>query len=312
MARFINNMFGIGSNKTPSIEKDVQSFRDETGLSTRQLDWGLWFIRHRKKTVVAAVWLLGLLGAATIAYSLYSVGHYFIVGRAQDLELYKELNAPVGRPEGITELPLSYGSPAVYPASGNRYDIAVAVTNPNERGTAYFSYYFTLGDQKIGQTNSFILPGETKYLLALGQTLPGVGSMPGLMIENYSVKRIDSHQISDWEAYRRSHLDLQIENATYVPGSQSGLSEKISVGELDFTVTNRSPYGYQDARFIILLKSGDAVVGVGDYHMQNFRSGETRTPQLLWPGTLPSVTTIEIIPDIDILDPNIYMRYSHL
>lgn len=297
--------------KKESIDKDVRDYRDEVGLSTRQLDWGLRLVRYRKTFVIFAIWFLTGAGIGTLGYSLYSFGHYLIVGRAEDQQVYQDLSAtPLPAPNKSFDAQLSYPAPRILLNAGSRGDVVVPVTNPNPRSAAYFNYHFLVNGAAIGGRSDFILPGETKYLLALGQEIPAGSTDAQLVIENYSLKRVDAHAVPDWAAYRAQRMDFRISDARFVPGTSSGLSEKLSVGEMSFTIANASAYGYRNLRLIILLKSNGEVVAANDYVLENFRSGETRSPRLSWTGNVPPVNQVEVIPDLDILDSGIYLPYS--
>lgn len=299
--------------KQTKAEADIPAYRDESGLSTRRLDWGLRFIRHRKTVVVFLIWFLIGAGVGTLGYSLYSFAHYLIVGRAQDQKVYEDLTAtPLPIPGRTLDAPLSYPQARILLNAGTRGDIIVPVTNPNTRSAARFDYFFRVNGGEIGRRSDYILPGETKYLLALGQPLAAGTSEAELVIENYGLKRVDAHAIPDWAAYRAERINFAISDARFVPGASSGLSEKVSVGEAGFTIVNRSPYGYRRLRLILLLKNNGDVVGANEYIIENFRSGETRSPRISWTGNIPVVSQVEVIPDLDILDANSYLKYTNL
>jgi len=64
-----------------SNEKKVVDFRDEAGLSTRRLDIGLWYVRHRRFFVIVGIAILALTAASTVGYSLFLFFDYIFVGR---------------------------------------------------------------------------------------------------------------------------------------------------------------------------------------------------------------------------------------
>ncbi len=297
--------------KKNSIDSEVRDYRDEDGLSTRQLDWGLRFIRYRKTAVVFLIWFLAGAGIGTLGYSLYSFAHYLIVGRAQDKQVYEDLTTqPLTSSGRSTDVPLSYPQPLVLANAGSRGDIVVPVTNPSLRSVARFDYHFVVNGVDTVSRRDFILPGEMKYLSALGREMPAGTSDVSLVIENYSLQRIDAHTIPDWNAYRSQRLNFAIADTVFVPGTSSGLTEKVNVNEMSFSITNNSPYGYRSLRLILILKSGGQVVAANDYTLENFRSGEKRSPRLGWSGNLPRVDSIEVVPDLDLLDTSAYLKYS--
>jgi hypothetical protein len=291
----------------------LRNYRDVEGLSTRRLDFGLWYIRNRKKFFIALVIILALTAAGTIGYSLWQFSSYLIFGIPQDKQNYLDLTSSTSLITNKVNLGsnISYSEARVLAGHDGKYDVVAAVTNANARLSVALSYAFEVNGQKIGATQDFVLPGDTKYLMALSQDIPG-GSTANLIIEQTNFIRLDRHKIADWEQYRSERLNFVIENAKFTPSFESGLSEKISLGQLDFKVTNNSAYGYKVVPLAILLKSQGSIVAVNRYIINNFRSGEEKTVQLSWPGRLPNVNEVEILPDINIVDDNVYLKYSSL
>lgn len=297
----------------PQLEDRVRRFKDAEGLSTRQLDFGLWYIRNRKKFFITLIVFLALTAAGTIGYSLYQFSSYLIVGIKQDNQNYLDLTSATSLITNKVNIGsnISYSEVRVLPGKDNSSDLVAAVTNANPMLLVKLKYSFEVNGQKIGTTEEFVLPQDTKYLMALSQNVPSNGSA-NLIIEQTNFIRVDRHKVSDWSQYRLDRLNFLIEHAKFTPGTDSGLSEKISLGQLDFKITNHSAYGYGTVPLTIILKSQGEIVAVNRYRIDNFRSGDQRTAQLSWPGRLPVVTEVEILPDINVLDDSVYMKYSSL
>lgn len=301
-------------SKKDSLDSRINEYRDTSGISTRRLDVGLWYLRHRKKFIVIFIAVLALTAASTIGYSLYKFSDYVFFGRFEDQKIYLELTSGSSFVTSKTNAGnnLSYSEVRILPSSANRHDVVAAVTNTNDRSVVNISYYFDINGEKIGAAQDFIFPGDTKYLMALGQSITAVNPRANLVIEDVSFGRIDRHAISDWAKYRADRLDFLIKDAVFKAGVESGLSEKVSLGELNFDITNQSAYGYKTVKLAILLKSRGEVAAATYYWLDNFRSGENRQIRLTWPGHLPVIDQVDIVPDINILDDNVYLRYSSL
>lgn len=299
--------------KNPQLDERLKHYRDVEGLTTRQLDFGLWYIRNRKKFFITLVILLTLTAVGTVGYSLYQFSSYLIFGISQDKQTYLDLTSATSLVTNKVNLGsnISYSEARVLSGHDTSYDLVAAVTNANPWLLVRVSYYFEVAGQKIGKAESFVLPNDTKYLTALGQSIPA-NSLANLVIEQTTFIRLDRHKISDWEQFKLEHLNFLIQNAKFTPGVDSGLSEKINVGQLDFSITNNSAYGYNSVPLVLLLKSQGSIVAVNRYIINNFRSGEEKKVQLSWPGRLPSVSEVEILPDINITDDSVYLKYSSL
>lgn len=294
-----------------TTEGRVREYRDEAGVSTRRLEAGLWYVRHRKLFFILIIIILAATAAGTLGYSLYKFGAYYLVERQQQHQNYLELTSGTSLVTNKSNAGgnLTYSDVRVLPGSDGEADIIAAVTNTNARSIISFTYYFDVNGEKLGAGNDFVFPGDTKYLMAFRQKA-AANSAANLVIENLSFRRLDLHVVGNWEQYQAERLNFLIENAVFTPGQESGLSEKITLGELSFQITNQSGYGYKTANLAILLKSGGGIAAVNRYRLDNFRSGETRSVRLSWPGRLPHIDQVDIVPDIDILDENNYLRYS--
>ena len=297
-----------------SDEKKVVDFRDEAGLSTRRLDIGLWYVRHRRFFVIIGIAILALTAASTVGYSLYKFSDYIFVGRQQEQQNFLELTSggSLITNRSNTGNNLSYSDVKILSGINDQSDILAAVTNSNTRSLINFSYYFNVNGEKVGGSNDFIFPGDTKYVMAIGVKLSAPNPTATLVIGNISYSRLDRRAIGDWDQYRSSHINFLIEQAAFVPASDSGLSEKVSLGELTFHITNQSAFGYKNVPLSILLKSGGNIIAINRYQLNDFRSGEARNVRLTWPGKYSGIDQVEITPDLNILDEDVYLKYSSL
>ncbi len=302
----------ILKSKEKLPQEEISTFRDESGVSTRRLEFGLWYIRHRKHFVIGVIIFLSLTSFSTLSYSIYNFSYYVIVGRDQDTQLYKDLTSsgnqlvrrePVGSYLSTSEVTLLLNQ-------NNQADIVGKVSNANPRAVLNFSYYFNVSGEQIGAGKSFVLPGDTKYVMALNQKLSSVQSGAELVVTDISYTPMPREIIPQWQEFRADRLRLSVEDAAFIPGQDSGLSEKISLGELHFTITNQGGYSYKQLPLAIVLRMGDRIVSVSQYFLENFRSGEKKSIRISWPGSWSGINQIEIIPDINILDENVYLQYS--
>ncbi len=294
-----------------SSDSRLKNYRDEAGLSTRRLEAGLWYVRHRKLFIFLIIFILGATALGTLGFSLYKFGHYYFVERQQQQQNFLELTSGTSLITNKSNAAgnLSYSEVRVLPGVDNSSDIIAAVTNTNTRSIINFSYYFDVNGTKVGAGSDFVFPGDTKYLMAFKQNVPA-NAFANLIIENFAFKRVDLHTVGNWEQYQSDRLNFQIENAVFAAAPQSGLSEKISLGELSFKITNKSGFGYKAADLDILLKSAGTIAAVNRHRLENFRSGESRTIRISWPGRLPTIDQVDIVPDVNILDEGVYLKYS--
>lgn len=299
---------------TPSRSKiaNISHFRDEAGVSTEELETGLWFITHRKHFIIGLVVVLSLVSLITWSYSLYRWGDYLFFGMSQD-EVFRQHLTQEGGIIHIENRGIGYlviGDTTMILNPDNTVDCIAQVENTNSRGILTFDYYFDINGQQVGRGREFVLPGDSKHLLALDEEASAQGGNTNLVVENMSLQRLEAEVATHWEDYRADRLNFQVSEPKFIPGQISGLSEKLSLGEVNFKITNAGGYGYKEARLVVLLKSGSRIVGATYYYLQNFRSGDIKDVRFTWAGAVPTVSQVEIIPDINLLDENVYLRYS--
>ncbi len=258
-------------NTEQQLAEEVEKYKDVEGLTTKKLNFGLWYVKHRqffKKIIIAC---LIAVSAVSWSYTLYGLAYYVVRGMDEDELLVRQLlQTNIVSHDYLTQIgaqDLRHFPVNVLMSANNKYDLAARVQNINERWYAEFDYYFLAGGEpaspspsdkpsqdgsqggpaslqggKIGLAHSFILPMEEKYLMALSQEFgrqdAGVSrSKPNnvqLVIENLSWSRINRHKIPDWQDYKNSRLNIIVKDIKFIPASQSKLSE----GE---TSTSRLP-----------------------------------------------------------------------
>lgn len=296
----------------PRKSGSIAGFRDEVGVTTRHLDFDLWLITHRRHFIITVVAFLSLIGVVTWGYSLYHWGEYLIVGQQQDENLRQALGAETTlyHDSGRTTGYLKVGEVEVMAHGPTEVDFIGSVMNTNLRGIITFDYYFDVNGQRVGAGQDFVLPGDSKYVLALAQPVSVQGNNAILVIENLSLKRLPPEIAQDWQYFREERLNFVISEAKFIPGQINGLSDKVSLGQISFNLTNAGAYGYKNARFIVLLKSGNRIVGATPYYLQNVRSGDNKTVSFTWYGAVPTVSQVEVIPDINPFDDSVYLKYS--
>lgn len=284
---------------------DLNNYRDSSGVSLRSMDFGLWFAENRKKFIKMTIIFLIVLSAFFFIYSSYNYIIYFISGdpNAQ----ITDANSPISPRKITSDLEIS---PLQSFSSGGHYDLAAKLKNPNDKFMASFQYCFSQNGKNLACGENFILPKEEKYVLSLAQDLSDGSGGLSFQISNVFWRRIDAHKIPEWSAFLTNHLDFPVTGLNFYSAAQSGLSDKVNLNTVEFSINNKTPYSYYEVPLDILLFNGSDLVGVQKSIMENYLTGETRAIKLSWAGDLPSVTRTEVKPDINILDDNVYLKYQ--
>ena len=299
-----------GAEKT-----DINRYRDPDGLSVQKMTVGLWYVEHRRIFVTAVVLSLLLTGAVSWGYTFFHVIAYVAVGLKQDRIMTEELVRPIliGHDYlveiGARDLQFEHVQ-ALKGEEEGMYDVFAQVRNPNKRHIATLDYYFSAGEETFGKASAFVLPEESKYLMALGQSVGRPFGEFRLHVQKVGWRRVNAHTIPDWPAHRDDRLDISIENIIYTPAAETTLAEKLNLNDLKFTVINNTAYNYQRADFNILLVKSGKIIGVHKYILNKFGSGETHDISMTWPGSFGRVDRVMIIPEIDIMNENNYYKFE--
>lgn len=284
---------------------DLKNYSNESGVSLKRMNFGLWIAEHRRRIIKTVIISLILLSAFFFIYSSYSYIVYFISGDPNAELINNNLSFAARQ---VTS-DLQTAPPQVFDNDGHS-DLAIQVTNPNSKFMANFSYCFKQGDQDIACGRSFILPSENKNILALARDFSGSRSELSFHISDIFWRRIDAHQIPDWAVFFSQRLDFAFSDMKFASAAMSGLSDKVNLSTFDFSIKNQTAYGYYEAPLNIFLYSGSEIVAVNRYILQNFLPGETRSVKISWPGRFNAVNRTEVIPDINIMDDSVYLKYQ--
>lgn len=214
----------------------------------------------------------------------------------EDLRSYTVANAA----SEITVNPVS-----IFSIGDQRQDFYTEISNPNDDWWAQFTYRFIHEGGSTSEEAGFLLPGQSKPVVALA--VPTDTQVKGAVFELSNLKwhRINRHDISDYQTWQDDRLLMEITDAAFT--RETGFAKE-AFGRTTFKVYNRTAFGYHDPSFIVLLKRGTSVVGVNRATMKSIGPGERTEVSLNWFGTLPAVSSVEVVPDIDVFDPSVYQR----
>ncbi len=299
-------------DKNENKEKvDINRYQDLEGLSTKKLNFGLWFVNNRKRFVTATIVILILLSAGFFFYSGYHYTYYLLEGKDNDEQLLNELSRyePVSLEYKLknSARDLQFYKVETFSVDGS-YDLVAKISNPNDKYYANYSYCFVENDIELACDEGFIFPLESKYLLALAierEYRPQVQ----LRMKSIGWTRVNLHKYPDWESHYNDRLNFTVSDIRFKPARKSALSENLSLDVLEFEISNDTAFGYWQVPLNIVLFSGNQIVGVNRHVLDGFISGETRSARLVWSGNITSANEVQVIPTLDIVDESIYIKY---
>jgi len=147
--------------------KGLKNYQPVYGPTTKQLEWGLWWIEHKNTLKRILTGTLIFLNVIFWVYSLFYLGEYVYSGILQDKVLARAaIKSDVinhKRTLDVGALPLNLGNVQVFRGLDTQtYDLSVETSNPNDDWYAEFDYFFTVGQNTTDVQKEFIMPKETK------------------------------------------------------------------------------------------------------------------------------------------------------
>lgn len=283
-------------------ENRLRSYKDPSGVSWREMNFGLWIAEHRRLiTRVITVFLI-LLSAFFFIYSTYAYIIYFVRGPI-DNQVENQVLSPR---KVVDDLILE---PVRALARGGDYDLVLKINNPNDNFWADFRYCFYQDETQLECNNSFILPSEEKYVMLLASKITSSTGV-SFKIEDIFWSRVNRRAIPDWPLFLAERIDFVVSDIQFLNASRSGLSELVKFNTLEFSIYNHSAYNYFEAPLEILLYSGSQLVGVEWHLVNNFMAGETRAVKISWPGDIGNVDDVKITPRIHVIKDDVYLKYG--
>lgn len=268
----------------------------------------LWWVEHRAFlrrlgiilfiALDAVLLLFGgwhLLDAFAVSYDAEQNAVLRVVAYGQsDLHAYTAANA-------ADDLEQSDGR--VISIGNSRYDLYTTLTNPNDDWWAEFEYSFTVGDESTDVQEGFVLPSEEKPIAELAVESTSPIQSASLKIENLRWHRIDHHAVPDYPTWSSDRLNFSISTSSFEKETRF---DGETFGRTTFTVENDTAFSYYDVGLFVLLLRGNSVVGVNRTSLSSLESGVEAEVTVNWFGTLPSVSQVQVIPELNIFDLEVY------
>ena len=268
----------------------------------------LWWVEHRALLkrigliafaaldvlmLIFAFW--NLLSAFAIRYGAEESAVLRMVALGQaDLHAYTSANAAKD---------IEQNSVRIFSIGDQRYDLYATIVNPNTDWWAEFSYAFSYNDTQTETRTSFVLPSQEKPVTELAVSSGVPISDAVFVISNIEWHRIDHHVIADYPTWSDDRLNIEVRDPSFV--TEKRLDGEV-YGRTIFTIENHAAFSYYDVGLYVVLKRGSSVVGVNRTTLSTLGTGEEKEVTVNWFGTLPSVSQVEVIPELNIFDLEVY------
>ncbi|MFA6193929.1 MAG: hypothetical protein WC726_03665, partial [Parcubacteria group bacterium] len=222
-----------------------------------------------------------------VIFGLIGTGFYYLSRTAptctDKIQNQKETGTDCGGPcAACQEMPnaenLKVIEKAIVPGEAGKYDALVRITNPNSRlGAAKFDYSFNFldGSGKIVAKSigtNFILPGQTKYVLAFNLS-------PETIPESLDFE-ISSFEWSKFLEYEEPDIAIYSKEFSLAGGGEIGFAK------LQAKMRNQSGYDFRQIteKSVIRNSNGDPVA-INQTGFNDVRMNEEREINFNWSST---------------------------
>lgn len=182
-----------------------------------------------------------------------------------------------------------------------KYDLFSRIFNPNnDFGSGNFNYEFDLkdaGGTSLGKFSgeSFILPGEEKYLVATNVPSGTVPSEINLTIQNVKWEEFVNYEKPQLKIINRNYLETS---------SGVGFSEAFGL------LKNESPFDFSTIKINMILKdSSGKIVALNSTVINTVKTGESRDFKALWLNRFPGeVENVEFQTEVNVFDSEAFAK----
>jgi len=187
--------------------------------------------------------------------------------------------------DAVTTLPL-----------GLKTDFVSRITNINEGRWGDFEYRFVWSGGETPWTKSFILPLDSKYLLALGNDTDVFAGV------TYEMRDMQWHSLTQEQKERYAVIrgSVVTVNATFVPNVNKELTG-VPISGVELLMENRSPFDFQDIQLTVILTNGLQPTAVNRATISRLERGEQKLVRTRWDQVIGG-GKVQVEVDVNYLD----------
>jgi hypothetical protein len=270
----------------------------------KQLGFAYWYVTH--KLLLKNILIAGLIvfDVCLIAFNLYIL----ILNLGVNQKSYQQnlasliMTNPNYAASRLSMLPqaIQVGQINSY-ANMDKNDIVAEIVNPNASWLATFDYQFKVGSGATESRRGFIFPGESKKIVALAVADGGA-------VSDLAILNVKWQKLLDFADVYKQKFNFDIKNIKYIPPGELGLGQAISVSRVTFDARNNTAYDFNNVNFVLLLNASGQIAAVNLANSGEFLSGKTMQLESTFFQRLPRITSVEILPEVNIFDPSVFLR----
>ena len=284
------------------IKSIVKNMPNQEQLINKRIDISYWFVTHKILLRNILIVLLIIVELCLFAYIAFLLIFNLVIAKKDYQAILQDLSSNSADYSSLKSVTLPQGIKVVRLESytnNDNFDIMAEIANPSTKWWAKFDYQFQINKEFTALRTGFILPGEQKTLLDLNVKNGDAAS--NLVFQNIKwFKELDFFNL----VQERYLFDIQ--NILYIPAKELGVGDKTAISRASFEVTNNTAFSYTNLNLLVFLKSGDQTVGINQVSSGVLKSQQTKKLEVTFFQPLPRITSVDIIPEVNILDKAVY------
>ncbi len=280
----------------------------DAGLSNKGLTFGVWFVQHKPVLKTIGLLLLLIIAIPLFLYGIIGWGMYLISGFDKDRALEIQVRQTAINFDAVQQKlapqPLSFGTTLAFQSGEGRYDLVTSVSNNNPFHVAKMRYHYLFSQGSSVIIETVLLPGATRPMVAFGVASEGTPIGARLVVDEIDWDRIDNHTITAPQEYVQDRTEVTVGAVTFF---RKGSTGELDTHRIEFSVTNNTPYSYWQGEFLVLYYHQGELEGVAPLSLPQFRAGQTRTVDLRSLSPTLTVSSVELVPLMNVFDPATFM-----
>ncbi|MDD5341012.1 MAG: hypothetical protein PHC97_01090 [Patescibacteria group bacterium] len=277
----------------------------DRGLEEKQLSAAYWFVTRKlllRKILVIVLIILNVAVFAALVY--YLVANLFlgqsgyesnlsaVVLANPDYALLRESKLPSSlQVANLRTLPNS-----------TSFDILADLNNPNAVWAATFNYQFKIGDNVTPVKKGFIFPAESKTVFNLDID-------NGNLVSQLILSDVVWQKEIDFQTIYKDRFRFDLSGVKFIPSSELGLGQKLSISRVQFDVSNSSAFNYANVNFIAFLYSAGTLAAINQVSSGDLLSGQTKNLETTFFQKLPNIDSVKVVPEVNILDSGVFLKF---
>lgn len=261
-------------------------------LTDWQLKFSYWYVSNKlllRKLFILLMILINCLLWSYVIYGLIVWGLTYETIQKQNEKLLFSSSPLLDIIESERPQQLSFSDINSFNVSGESFTLMSEGFNPNYQWLVEFEYSFS-GADGGKYFKSFILPGQRKLLLDSDRKTSDV---------NLEIRNIKWTKINNFPEIQNIRDRIDIFDQEFLAPSVIG-----DPSSLRFNIKNDSPFGYWEINLIAFLYSGGSRVSINYLTTYQLGAGDSRVIEMNWPENLPRIDSVEIISEVNYLNPN--------